>query len=780
MKETQSSPNQPSQASPPGLTSAQAQAALLQHGPNEIAPAKQHPLLDLLGKFWSPIPWLLEATIALALVTQRYSDAAAVAFLLVFNVVLAFFQERRAQRAFDLLRARLVVHAKVLRDGAWSTLSAREVVPDDVVRLIVGDVVPADLKLTSGTVQIDQAVLTGESLPRDAAPPDVVYAGSTVTRGDAVGLVVATAAQTKFGTTAELMRDVRTVGSVERMILGVVRMLAIAGAAVVLLVGVPVFLMHVAISEIVIFALVVLLASIPVALPAAFTLATALGALALAKSGVLVTHLTAMEDAASMDVLCSDKTGTLTMNTIRVADVRASAPYSDDDVLHFAAAASDASGQDPIDLAILAAATQKEQPGKAFTVEHIVPFDPKTKRSEASVRLPDGSMETIAKGEPSFLGVPFLDVGALAAMGDRAIGVTVTTGAQRVAVGLIGLSDPPRPDAAQLISDIRSRGVEVRMLTGDGRETALHVAAQIGIPPSSVDASVYPEEKLHIVQREQAAGHIVGMTGDGVNDAPSLRAANVGVAVSNATDVAKAAASIILTQPGLGGMREAIDISRCVYQRMLTYVVAKIVKYFEIVFVTSVAFFIFFHFVLTPTLMVALLIFNDFVTLSISTDRVAPSQGFDAWKVGRLVRASAIIALFTSSAILGILFIERNAAHLDLAALRGLAFLAMACMGQVAILALREREAIFRERPSLFLVCTAALAVAGASFMALRGILMPPLPPAVVGETLAAVLVWGILLLAMKLPIYRAFGIGLDASPPVLSNVPLPEARSST
>lgn len=753
-----------------GLTSAQARAALAREGPNEIAVVRPAAMLDLARKFWSPIPWLLEGAILLAVVAGRDKDAIAIAFLLFFNVVLAFLQERRAQRAVALLHAALVVHAKVLRDGAWTTLASRELVPGDVVRLVVGDVVPADTQLGTGNVQIDQAVLTGESVPRDAASSDTVYAGSSVRRGDAIGVVVATGSRTRFGKTADLVRDARAVGSIERLIFGIVRSLAAVSLAVVALVGIAAFAMRVAPAEILTFALVVVLASIPVALPAAFTLATALGSLELARCGVLVTHLTAIEDAASMDVLCADKTGTLTDNRISVADVRAYAPYDRTEVLRLAAAASEASGQDPIDLAILAAAAQSPAPGEPPSVERFVPFDPQTKRATATLRLPGGALVKVEKGAPVALGTAFTDAAALARSGYRVIGVTMTHDGTTLPVGLLALADPPRSDAAELVRDIRARGVEVRMLTGDARETALHVAAQLGIPPQSVDASIYPEQKLEIVQREQAAGHVVGMTGDGVNDAPSLKAANVGIAVSNATDIAKAAASIILTQPGLANVRNAIDSSRRIYQRMLTYVVAKIVKYFEIVLVTGIGFFIFRHFVLSATLMVALMVFTDFATLSLSSDRVAPSRGFDAWQVPRLVTASASIGIFTSAAILALLTYERSTARLDLASLRGLTFFALACMGQVAILALRERDAIFKEPPSAFLAASATLAIAAASWMALRGFLMPPLPRIVVAQTLIAIAIWGVLLVLVKLPVYRVFGVGRDVTPTIASH----------
>ncbi len=747
-----------------GLSSTEAQARLARDGPNEIAPVRPRPLLDFLRKFWQPIPWLLEGTILLALLTHRSKDAAAVAFLLLFNVLLAFVQERRAQRALDLLRARIVVHAKVLRDGLWGKLAARELVTDDLVRLVVGDVVPADISIDDGELQIDRSALTGESIPEDVSAGQFAYAGSTVTRGDATGHVIATAERTKFGKTAGLMRDIHTMGSVQRLVMGIVRSLAIAGALIVLVVSTFAFAQHVARSEIVVFALVVLLAAIPVALPAAFTLATALGALELSRSGVLVTHLTAMEDAASMDVLCCDKTGTLTQNAIRVDRTTPYAPFSEAELLQYASATSDVAGQDPIDIALLAAAPSTL--AGELHVERLVPFDPRTKSAQAFVRFADGSPAVIAKGAPSSLGIAFPSVEALAANGDRAIGVTIARNAVTVAVGAIGLADPPRPDAAALVAAIARRGVEVRMITGDAPETAYHVAAEIGIPSLSVDASVFPDQKLQIVQREQAKGRIVGMTGDGINDAPSLRAANVGIAVSNATDVAKAAASIILTRPGLDGVLAAIDTSRRIYQRMLTYVVAKIVKYFEIVFVSSVGFFVLRHFVLSPTLMVALLVLNDFATLSIATDRVAPSRGFDAWHVGRLVAAAAALAIFTASSIVAFIFYQSRHAALDLAQIRGLTFFAMVGIGQIALLALRERDAIFHEAPSRFLLSAVVFAILAAAAMAFFGVLMPPLPLVVIGESIVFIIFVGLILLAIKLPIYSALGIGRDRKAP--------------
>ncbi|HEY9085848.1 MAG TPA: HAD-IC family P-type ATPase [Candidatus Tyrphobacter sp.] len=739
---------------PQGLTTEQAREALARDGPNEIVPERKSPLRELARQFWAPVPWLLEITCALALATGRILDALAIGCLLIFNALLAFVQERRSRHALDLLRARIVVHAKVMRDGRWCTLPAREVVQGDAIHLSVGDIVPADLRLDDGALQVDQSVLTGESVPRECSRGDDIYTASAVRRGVASGTVIATGARTRFGKTAELVRDVRAVGSVERLIFGLVRSLSMVSVAVIILVGVAVLSMHVGLTEIALYALVVVLASVPVALPAAFTLATTLGSLALAHRGVLVTRLTAIEDAASMDVLCTDKTGTLTLNQISVARIQPAAPYTEADVLTFAAAASEASGQDPIDLAILAAAKAHGN-GQSLDVERFEPFDPQTKRSRATVRQAGGSTAEVSKGAPAVLGARFEGVQALAAAGYRVIGVTLATGAQSVAVGLLGLADPPRPDAAALVRDIRSRGVTIRMLTGDGAETALHVAAQVGIPADAVDASIFPEQKVAIIQREQAAGHVVGMTGDGVNDAPSLKAANMGIAVASATDVAKAAAGAILTRPGLGDILTAIDEGRRIYQRMLTYVVAKIVKYFEIVLVTSAGFFAFGHFVLTPELMVALLILNDFVTLAIATDRVSQARGLGAWALNRLLMVAAIIAFLSASVVVTILFFGKATAHLDLSQLRGLTFLVIVATGQAVLLALRERDAIVSTPPSLWLLGAAAFSVGTASAMALGGILMPRLPLVVVAPALGAVFLWGVLLLVLKLPIYR-------------------------
>lgn len=747
-----------------GLSSQEVQHRRSAQGRNEIAAPGRSVLAEWLRKFWSPIPWLLQLVIVLAIIVHRAADALAVFVLLIFNATLAFLQERRAGRALELLRSKIVVHAKVLRDGIWTTIAAGDLVCGDVVHLQSGDAVPADVQIDAGAVQVDQSALTGESLPRDARTGETVYAASSVKRGEATATVTATGPRTKFGKTADLIREVRVIGSLERLVFRIVRSLFVVSIAVVALVAAGSLRLHVPAIEIVSYAIVVLLASIPVALPAAFTLAGAIGSLNLAAHGVLTTRLGAIEDAATMSLLCTDKTGTLTRNEIRVCELEAVPPYTQADLLQYAAAASDASGQDPLDLAILSR-LQTDGYGNArqMQVQRFTPFDPETKRAAASVRLDDGTAMEVLKGAPTALGVNLPAAEQLAAAGSRVIGVAVKSSNGVVPVGVIGLADAPRYDAAVLVREIQARGVNIRMLTGDTRPTALRVAQEVGIPQSEVVAGIFPEQKLQTIREAQAAGHVVGMTGDGVNDAPALEAANVGIAVSNATDVAKSAAGVILTEPGLQNVLSAIDVSRQIYQRMLTYVIVRIVKYFEIVFVTGIGFFIFRHFLLTPELMVALLVLNDFLTLAIATDRVSPSRGLDAWHVGRLIAASATIAASTTAAILFLLLLERSRWHLNIDQLRGVAFVAIASMGQFAVLALRERDAIVRVRPSPALIAAAAGAVTVEIAMALQGVLMPRIPGGVVAEVLAAVIVWASLLLLLKIPVFRAFGLKRQA-----------------
>ena len=646
--------------SPQGLTREEAESRLRQYGPNAVREAKPHLFLAIAKKFWAPVPWMLEVTIVLELMLGKRPEAIIIGFLLVFNAGLGFVQENRAQNALALLRQRLPVKARVLREGQWQLIPAEDLVPGDFIHVRMGDVMPADVRLADGHIQVDQSTLTGESLPLEAGSGQATFAGSVVIRGEASGEVTATGARTYFGKTAELVRSATTVSHLQAIIFTIVKYLVMLDGALVLILFFYSRLAHLPIMEMLPFALMLLVASVPVALPATFTLATALGSMELAGSGVLVTRLSAIEEAAAMEVLCSDKTGTITQNRLAVVGLQPYAPYGENDLLRFAMLASDAASQDPIDLAILAAAGSHHIDPAGWQTIELIPFEPATKLSEAI--LSKGSQRSRAiKGAPEAVakrvkGVPnySLDMDRLAAQGYRVLAVAAgpdddssdhdLSESDLGFVGLLALEDPPRDDSKTLIRSLHDLGVRVIMITGDGLATARAVATRVGIGDRAVEpkdlekeaaaevlqsdvfAGVYPEDKFHIVQALQRAGMVTGMTGDGVNDAPALKQAEVGIAVANATDVAKAAASLVLTNPGLTDIVAAVKTSRRIYQRMLTYTLNKIIKTIEIALLLSVGVMLTGSFVITPLLIVLLLFTNDFVTMSIATDTVSYSQ----------------------------------------------------------------------------------------------------------------------------------------------------------
>jgi H+-transporting ATPase len=590
----------PTQTGHDGLTNAEARKRLQEIGPNATPDTTERPLRRALGKFWAPVPWMLEAAIVLQLVLGKYVEAGIIAALLAFNAVLGLFQESRAQATLAALKSRLALNASVRRDGAWKTVPAVELVPGDVVKLSLGGVVAADVRLTTGEVLLDQSMLTGESVPIEAGAGVQTFAGALVRRGEAVAEVTATGVRTKFGRTAELVRTAHVVSSQQKAVLRVVRNLAtFNGVVIVLLVAYAYFLSMPA-SEIVPLVLTAVLASIPVALPATFTLATALGARALAKLGVLPTRLSAVDEAATMDVLCSDKTGTLTQNALTVTAIRPEAGFDEAQVLALAALASSDGGQDPVDAAIREAAKSKASKD-ALTLVKFTPFDPANKMSEATVTDAGGTTQRVVKGAfTSVAGLapssPTAGTAAteLEGQGFRLLAVAAGLPTAMKLVGLIALSDPPRADSGALITELHTLGVRTVMVTGDAPATALIVAHAVGLtgpvcPPGpipkevhpesfAVFAGVLPEGKYQLVKAFQAAGHTVGMCGDGANDAPALRQAQIGIAVSTATDVAKSAAGMVLTKPGLPGIVMAVKEGRVTFQRILTYTLNSITK----------------------------------------------------------------------------------------------------------------------------------------------------------------------------------------------------------
>ena len=768
---------------PTGLTIAEAQDRLRQFGPNRVDEERRHPLLSFFAKFWAPVPWMLEATIVLEVLVHKLDEAIIIGVLLLFNSVLSFVQENQANRALTLLRKRLSVQARVLRDGRWRLIPAEELVPEDVIHLRLGDLAPADLRLFDGAVEADESELTGESVPVEKSAGALVYAGSRLKRGEASGEVTATGQYTYFGKTAELVKTAKTASHLQEIIFAIVKYLVILDAVLVGALLVYAGFAHLPWSEVLPFALILLVASVPVALPGMFTVATALGALDMSHHGVLVTRLSAIEEAGAMDVLCTDKTGTITQNRLTVAQICPIGNRTSEEVLRMAALASDAATQDPIDLAILEAAQAKKVLSAVPIRTQFIPFDTATKRSEATYEQSAGKLRVI-KGAPDALislvrdGRSIADeVERLAGQGERVLAVAAGTEHSLKLVGLLGLEDPIREDSRALVQNLTSLGVRVIMVTGDGPATARAVSLQVGIGDRigsaeslrngaglateqyDVFAGVFPEDKFRLVEALQRQGHVVGMTGDGVNDAPALKQAEAGIAVSTATDVAKAAASVVLTESGLMGVLRAVETGRRIYQRMLTYTLNKIIKTIEIGVFLSVGVILTGTFVITPLLVVLLLFTNDFVTMSIATDHVSFSSRPDHWDIRTLMLTAGTLAGLVLILSFAVFFAGRDILHLPIRQLQTLVFLMLVFTGQGNVYLVRDRNRLWHSFPSRWLIVSSAADIVVVSVMAKNGILMAPISWSLVASLLAIVLVFLFVIDGVKVHVFHHFGV---------------------
>jgi H+-transporting ATPase len=764
-----------------GLTSDEARRRLEKFGPNAMPDTALHPLRMALEKFWAPVPWMLEAAIVLELALGKYVEAGIIAGLLVFNAALGLFQESRAQATLAALKSRLALNASVRRDGGWKTILAAELVPGDVVKLSLGAVVAADARISGGEVLLDQSMLTGESVPIEAGDGVQTYAGALVRRGEAVAEVTATGARTKFGRTAELVRTAHVVSSQQKAVLRVVRNLAgFNGVVIVLLVAYAWFL-KMPLDEIIPLVLTAILASIPVALPATFTLAAALGARALAKLGVLPTRLTAVDEAASMNVLCADKTGTLTLNALTVTTVHPMLGFDEAHVLALAALASSDGGQDPVDGAIRAAAAGKAVAAAPRLIKFAA-FDPAKKLSEATATDSTGNPQRIVKGACAVvigLAQPAPAATAVAneleAKGFRVLAVAVGSTTAMKLAGLIALSDPPRPDSAALICELHGLGVRTVMVTGDAPATAAIVAKAVGLdgavcPPGpipdavhpeqfAVFAGVLPEDKYKLVKAFQKGGHIIGMCGDGANDAPALRQAQIGIAVSTATDVAKSAAGMVLTEPGLAGIVTAVREGRVTFQRILSYTLNSITKKTVQVLFLAIGLIMTGQAILTPLLMVLIMITGDFLGMALTTDNVRPSPTPNTWRIGNLTIAGVTMGLGELIFCTSILAFGAYRMGFEIGALQTLAFIVIVFGNQATMYINRERRHLWSSRPSLWLVGSSIADLLIASTLAIGGIAMTPLPAWVVAGTLAAAATFAVVLDLVKVAIFSRLGI---------------------
>jgi H+-transporting ATPase len=753
-----------------------ASSRLKKDGPNAMLDTSDHPLRNALAKFWAPVPWLLEASIVLEVVLHKYSEAAIIAGLLIFNAALAYFQESHAQATLKALKSRLALNASVCRDGKWKTVLATELVCGDLVKLSLGGVVSADVHLVAGSVLLDQSMLTGESLPIEAGPGVDTYAGALVRRGEATAEVTATGVHTKFGKTAELVRTAHVVSSQQKAVLRIVRNLAIFNGIIILLIGVYAYAHAMPWSEITPLLLTSVLAAIPVALPATFTLAAALGARALAKQGVLPTRLSAVDEAATINVLCSDKTGTLTANQLSVTSVRPLPGFDEAHVLGLAALASSEGGQDSVDAAIRLASTKKPA-SDLPKLTKFVPFDPAKKTSEATGADAKGGTQRIIKGAFTAvvgLAAPSPTAAAIAEelekQGFRVLAVAAGPPASLQLIGLIALSDPPRTDSASLISELHALGVRTVMVTGDAPATAAIVAHAVGLegavcPPGAIPdrvspqdfavfASILPEGKYNLVKAFQKNGHTVGMCGDGANDAPALRQAQIGIAVSTATDVAKSAAGVVLTKAGLVGIVAAVKEGRITFQRILTYTLNSVTKKIVQVLLLAIGLVMTGHAVLTPMLMVIVMITGDFLAMSLTTDRVRPSEVPNTWQIGRITSAGVILGGCFLAFCTAVLAVGKFELGLGVEALRTLSVVAIVYGSQATIYAIRARRRMWGLRPTVWLVLSSVADLLIITTLAIFGIAMAPLSISVLAGEFAAAVIFGLILDGVKIPVF--------------------------
>ncbi len=769
----------PPDAAPVGLTGREAARRLAEAGPNAVADSSPHPVRRALGKLWAPVPWMLEAAIVLELVFGEYAEAIVVGVLLLFNAGLGFVQEQRAQNTLAALKSRLAATASVRRDGAWAIVPAAELVPGDVVTLSLGAIVPADVRIAGGAVLVDQSMLTGESVAAEKRAGDTAFSGGLVRRGEAVAEVTATGERTQFGRSAGLIRTAHVESSEQKAIFRVVRNLAVFNGVLAVVITICGFVLGLDLAEVAPLFLVALLASIPVALPSMFTLAETVGARHLADQGVLPTRLTALEEAAGVDVLCADKTGTLTMNALTVGRTVPTAGFGEHDVLALAALASSPGGSDPVDTAVREAAGSLE--GYEWRLAAFQPFDPALKMATATVTDPGGAQETVSKGAYQVIAALTGDsssadrASGLEHDGFRVLAVSAgPAGSQRLA-GLIGLTDPPRPESRELIGRLAELGVRTVMVTGDAAGTADTVARQVGIrgkthagtplpPELDVDrvgifAGVLPEDKYDLVKTFERRGRIVAMCGDGVNDAPALRQAHMGIAVFSATEVARSAAGVVLTEPGLGGIIAAVREGRSTFQRILTYTLRSVVhKVVQVMFLLG-ALLMTGNAIITPVLMVLMMVAGDFLAMSSSTDNVRPSPRPNVWRIGNLTIAGVCLGVCDLAFCLGMLAFAKLGLGLGLAELRTFAVVTLVLTGQAVFYVSRERRHLWSSRPGKWVVASSVADIGFIVVLAAFGLLMAPLPLAVIGGVAVAALVLAFVLDGVKVLLFRVLAV---------------------
>jgi H+-transporting ATPase len=745
-----------------GLSEEEVRRRIEKYGYNEVKEGKKNPVLEFLSRYWGPMPWSLELAIVLSVLISHVIEAIIIFTLLTINVTIGFMHSRHAQRVLEYLKKRLAVKVKVLRDGKWVLKDAREIVPGDIILVGLGDLVPADVKIVSGELSVDQSALTGESLPVNLKPLDMVYASSIVVRGEAKCIVINTGANTYFGRTAELVKIARPKSHQEELVLNVMKYMLYFGVGALTVTAIFAFFTGIDLLTMVTFAVIFLMGAVPVALPAVLTIVQAAGAMELAREGALVTRLSAVEDAASVDVLCLDKTGTITQNKLAIVSVTSISIFKEEEVVLTATLASSKESKDPIDLAIIDYANRMGIGLENYRIISFIPFDPSIKRAEAIVEN-NGARFKAVKGAPQVVMELCKVEEAVKAEAERVLEEMSRKGYRVLAVarstnnyiddlkliGFLALADPIRSDSKALIEEIKNLGIKPLMITGDNVVIAKEVAKQVGLgdrilsanefkqikPEESAEAienidglaEVYPEDKYQVVKSLQIRGHLVGMTGDGVNDAPALKQAELGIAVSNATDVAKAAASVVLTEPGLKQIVTAIKISRVTYQRILTWVINKITKTVQFITLLAIGFFWLRQSVLGLLDMTLLVFANDFATMSIATDNAIYTPYPNKWDI-RIVTLSSL-ATGAFMVIGGLISMWVGVVYFNLYGRRLQTFtmLTLVFFSQFRILIVRERRHFWSSRPGKALTFSVVGTMIAFMLLGIYGIIIPTL-----------------------------------------------------
>jgi H+-transporting ATPase len=749
-------------ASKKGLSSSEAEKRLQQFGPNEIPEKKVNPLLKFLSYFWGPIPFMIEAAVVMSAILRDVASFGIILLLLIMNAVVGFWEERQAGNAIEALQKRLSPTARVLRDGEWIQIPSKDLVPGDNVRVRLGDIIPADLKLIEGDyLQADESALTGESLPVEKNVADIAYSSSIVKQGEMEALVVTTGPNTFFGKTTKLVEEAKTSSHFQRAVVRIgdyLIVLAIVLVAIIIFVSI---FRHEAILTLIQFSLVLIVASIPAALPAVLSVTMAIGAIALSKKEAIVSRMVAIEEMAGMDVLCADKTGTITENKLTVGELRPYGKYTENDILLYGTLASREEDKDPIDDAIIKKTRNIEVAKNLnqYKVTKFKPFDPVVKRTVGTIEDKEGNEFTVAKGAPQVIldisedkekikDQIGKDVDDFAAKGYRALGVAKTIEKNKWQyVGLIALHDPPREDSGDTIKSAEDMGVKVKMVTGDhiaiGKEIAKEVGlgTDIALPDSFVDkpnrkaqriveeadgfAEVFPEHKYEIVENLQNNGHIVGMTGDGVNDAPALKKADSGIAVTGATDAARSAADIVLTKPGLSVIIDAIKEARQIFQRMQNYSVYRIAETIRVVLFITLTITLFDVYPITAVMIVLLALLNDLPIITIAYDNVRYSKLPEKWKMRTVLGLATLLGTVGVIISFGAFYIGKEIFQLSPEVLQAFIYLKLSLASQMTLLIARTKGPFWSIRPAKQLGLAVFLSQTTAVLITVYGVLFP-------------------------------------------------------